>query len=795
MAALDPFVLPPDVAIRPVAQLPPELRERVQHEPGACSVTRPRSRTMSTIVDASTAALLETFRTPSTIVDAVIAFSAAQGLDPRTTLEDAFAVLAGFVNDGLLVPADSELARPIATSLRAGDRVSVFEVVEPAHVIVDTEVYLARAADGAAVALKIARPAAGRPLHDVLAREAAILDHLDGRVNPRLLELGEHDGRPFLAVSWCPGVDAYQAAAEARALGEPAGRPALLELAERVIEAYAHLHAQGVVHGDVHPRNVLVGADGAVTIIDFGLAVMPGTRGTPSAGGRGGIDLFLEPELAAACLAGRRPPAPSAAGEQYSLGALLYLLLTGAHTHSFSLEQEEMLHQLVEQPPLPFHHHGAWDMPVVERTVARTLAKDPSARYRSVSHLLRAFQAAAGRDRRCARTASQPERAPELLDDVLGRLAAPGSLYAGGLAAPTAPVMNGAAGLAYALLRIAEVRDDDGLLATADLWSTRALLATGSDEAFWNADLNVTPETIGSSSLYHHGSGVQLVQALIAHARGDDWAQRLAVESFAAAAAASGEHLDVACGRAGLLLGCCLAVETLPPAFEAAPLRALGDRLRDSLWAELDRQPPLARSTELRALGAAHGWAGYLFAMLRWSEVSVTPPPAGLEERLEQLAALGRPAGRGLRWPHEVGAPADDSALGASWCNGAAGHVYLWTLAHRHLGEERYARLAQMAAWTAYEGGSAAPGDLCCGLAGQAYALLCLYRHSREPAWLARARRLADRAAASIRSGSLRRDSLYKGEVGVALLAADLDLPEHARMPLFETEGWPRRGA
>jgi hypothetical protein len=52
----------------------------------------------------------------------------------------------------------------------------------------------------------------------------------------------------------------------------------------------------------------------------------------------------------------------------------------------------------------------------------------------------------------------------------------------------------------------------------------------------------------------------------------------------------------------------------------------------------------------------------------------------------------------------------------------------------------------------------------------------------------ARAHRLADQAATGIQITPLRRDSLYKGEVGVALLMADLQMPEQARMPLFEAE-------
>lgn len=70
MAILDPLLLPPDVAIVPVAQLPPELLEQIEHEPGDYSVTRPLTRTTSSIVDAQTAALLECFREPATIVDA-----------------------------------------------------------------------------------------------------------------------------------------------------------------------------------------------------------------------------------------------------------------------------------------------------------------------------------------------------------------------------------------------------------------------------------------------------------------------------------------------------------------------------------------------------------------------------------------------------------------------------------------------------------------------------------------------------------------------------------------------------
>jgi serine/threonine-protein kinase len=372
---------------------------------------------------------------------------------------------------------------------------------------------------------------------------------------------------------------------------------------------------------------------------------------------------------------------------------------------------------------------------------------------------------------------------------VLERLAAPdGELFAQGIPAPTASAMNGGAGFAYLLARVAGIRGDASLLALADLWAVRARLEAEKEEAFWNEELEIVPETFGENSFYHHLGGVECVLALVAAARGDEWAAASALAEFVAAARRPCERLDVAFGKAGLLLGASQLLEALPPRLDSAALRRAGDDLRDSLWSELERQPPLTGESELSTLGAAHGWAGYLFSLLRWSEASSLPPAPGIELRLSELGALARPVGRGLRWPYAASTPLPHRGLEASWCNGAAGYVPLWTTAERLLGEDRFGDWARMAAWTACESPTPSVGDLCCGFAGRAYALLCFHRHSGEEVWLAHARRLAEQAEAEIRRRALRRDSLYKGEIGVALLAADLELPEYACMPLFESE-------
>ena len=121
------------------------------------------------------------------------------------------------------------------------------------------------------------------------------------------------------------------------------------------------------------------------------------------------------------------------------------------------------------------------------------------------------------------------------------------------------------------------------------------------------------------------------------------------------------------------------------------------------------------------------------------------------------------------------------------WCNGSAGLVHLWTAAHAAFGDERWLRLAEGAAWHASEG-SGVIAQLCCGLAGQAYAQLEMHRHTGESHWLNLARRLATSAAAGLETEAASAcvsGSLHKGEVGIAVLAADLERPEEAAMPLF----------
>lgn len=804
MTIADLMLLPPDVELTPVEELPEEIRARFTYRQGDHAVTRPRARSTSSIVDANTALLLGSFRTPTRIVDAVLGFASERQLDPRETLERSYPVLKDLLADGFLVPADSPFAEPVDASVLAnGAAVGRFRVVRPVQVMIDTQLYLGRDDEGRDVAMKVGR--AGSDSSALFAHEARILRALHGRVSPHLIELGEADGRTYLVVSWHPGADAESAAAELRRLPPTDGRERLLELGDRIVAAYADIHRRGVLHGDVHPSNVLVAGDGSVTVIDFGLATLGDERGVP----RGGVDFFMEPESAAAQRAGRGASALTPASEQYGLGAMLYRLLTGGYTHSFSLEPDEMRRQLLEDAPLPFASHDADDLPAVEAVLRRALSKDAADRFAQTADLLEAYRAAVRSDVARGRLQDEgrtvPDRGPGprhdasppvtdlFLAEVLERLSFSGPLLSSALDAPRASVNLGAAGIAHGIMRIAMSRDDERLLALADAWSMKALSSLGSEEAFVNAALEITPEDFGTTGIHHSASGVFLTEALIANARGDASDRSMAIRGMLSAVGDGGPARDVSFGRSGILLGLSMLLDALPDdVAERSQLIELGNRLAANLWAELSAMGELdveaVRDHDdglVGYLGAAHGWAGFLYAQLRWAESSGTEVPP-IAARLDELARFGIPLARGLVWPREVGPP-DDGSLAATWCNGAAGMVFLWTAAARAFRDDRYMSLAERAAWTAYEG-HPAPGDLCCGLAGRAYALLNLYRARGDRLWLARARDLAGQAVTSVRENALRRDSLYKGDIGVATLIADLDRPDDAAMPLYDRD-------
>jgi predicted Ser/Thr protein kinase len=743
------LLLPTDVVLTPVADLREEMRRRLFSEPGGepgdWTITSARLRSPSRLLDSESAALLAEFREPVTVVEAVLRFSRARGSDPENALVAAFPVIERLFRAGFLV-ADSAGGVNLP-ALAPGDEVDGWAVEECLRHLEDTELYRVRR-EGRTAALKIERPGASRP---DFAREAAALAYLaekGERCAPGLLGAGTFSGRRYLIAEWCPGVDAATAARELRG-----DRRGLFRLGGSILEAYRRLHHSGMVQGDVHPHNLLVAGDGTVRLVDFGAAVWCGEAAHLPPLRRMGVGLFYEPEYAQALRTGGAPPGPTPLGEQYALAALLAGLLAGEPYLDFSLVAEEMLRQICEQAPRSWSR--PW--PEVEALLGRALSKAPSERFGSVAALAAAWK-----------TLAEPPPAPSRKADAgeaflaawLERVAPEGPLWRQPL---SASIAAGAAGISLALYRVALAHDDGERLAWADLWALRAARHPGLGD-----------EESSAPSLYHSAVGIACVQALLAHALADSKGLRSAWQEILSSLVRSPDQpVDLTLGPTGLLLAAAILAETVP-----------GDLRAD--W--LEKGGTLARLPSPPVnLGIAHGEGGLLYAGLAWSRAAGTAPPPELVARLERLAAAAHPWGRGLRWPWRDGAREVGTMPG--WCNGSAGLMHLWALAHRVLAEPRWLRLAESAAWNAWED-PAGGGSLCCGLAGRAYALLRWYQESGEEVWLERARALAARAVAvTSKIGIESRDSLHRGETGVAVLLADLARPAEAAFPFFAEMG------
>lgn len=570
------------------------------------------------------------------------------------------------------------------------------------------------------------------------------------------------------------------------------------ELCVEIANAYSRLHEQVVVHGDVHASNLIVNDRREITIIDFGLARRYDGLGETAAPVRGSAAYMLEPEYAQALLDGDEAPLATPAGEQYQVASLLYQLLTGATYIEFALESSTAMRQIVELPPVSFVDRALPPRVEVERVLQRALHKQPNARYAT----MRAFADALGlavsslpATQVDQDTSNDPPRSGEAVgqQSEMSELMWDGELLRNGIRnAPRASIAYGAAGVAYAFYRRALIGDDPNFLSLAEAWSARAASEIGRHGALFGDDEDLTEEALGRSSLYFSEPGVHLVRVLVANAAGDLPTLDSAARRFISLAEMPCSERDLISGSTGLLLGACTMLEAVSGRAEAIE-RALGSlsrRLHATLWSELREHPQIVVDAVFPGLGAAHGWGGVLLATLRWAKLSRRGVSEETIQRLRELAELGHPRGRGLRWRWRESLD-DGEAFMSGWCNGSAGLIPLWLCAHEMLKDQDYLDLATAAGWHVWEDYESQSASLCCGFTGRAYSLLSLYRTTGDDAWLRRARTLSENAFDALDDWELETPSLLKGSLGPALLRAELRDPHLSRFPLVETDGFP----
>jgi tetratricopeptide (TPR) repeat protein len=191
----------------------------------------------------------------------------------------------------------------------------------------------------------------------------------------QVYDYGEHAGRPYMALEFCPGGRLYE-----RLKNGPLPPREAAELVAAIASGVAAAHGQGIVHRDLKPSNVLFDEHGAPKVADFGLAKRGGVELTHS-GALLGTPAYMSPEQAGV---GTKFIGPAA--DVYSLGVILYECLTG--DRPFRSRDVDVLLAMIRADAPPPPRKLAPQVPRDLETVClKCLAKDPADRYPTANEL------------------------------------------------------------------------------------------------------------------------------------------------------------------------------------------------------------------------------------------------------------------------------------------------------------------------------------------------------------------------------------------------------------------------
>jgi Flp pilus assembly protein TadD len=227
------------------------------------------------------------------------------------------------------------------------------------------------------VAIKLLPPehSRDRAAKDRFLREARAASALDDPHICTVHDVGEHDGRLYIVMTYYEGETLKERLARGPLPVDEARR-----IAVQVARALARAHEAGIVHRDIKPANVMLTRRGEVKVLDFGIAKRSDDTTLTRTGSSPGTPAYMSPEQA------RGEPVDGRT-DLWSLGVLLYEMLAGRRP--FAGDHEPAILSAVQsREPERLDRVRPEVPPELARTVAKALAKEPGRRQQSAAELL-----------------------------------------------------------------------------------------------------------------------------------------------------------------------------------------------------------------------------------------------------------------------------------------------------------------------------------------------------------------------------------------------------------------------
>jgi predicted Ser/Thr protein kinase len=207
------------------------------------------------------------------------------------------------------------------------------------------------------------------------ARSAGTLNH------PNIVTIydaGEQDGIFYIAMEYIEGETLHALLTQHRSL--PVEK--VIDIVRQVCAGLDYAHAHGVIHRDIKPANIMLAANGAVKVMDFGIAKAGGTM--TATGQVLGTPNYMSPEqVKGKSIDGR--------SDLFSVGVLLYEMLTGEKPFD-GQNVTTIIYKIVSENPIPPRELDVTIHPGLSAMVTKALAKAPDDRYQTGAALVAALE-------------------------------------------------------------------------------------------------------------------------------------------------------------------------------------------------------------------------------------------------------------------------------------------------------------------------------------------------------------------------------------------------------------------